>query len=143
MTPVEQGPAATDAGDGDGWSTFELVSDVPDIAKVRRWARSVLCDLIEDDLVDVLLVVSELTSNVFDHARFPARVKLRRSAEPCVVGIVAEDSSPVLPRLHPSTPDSARSRGLVIVEQLSERWGVVQRLAGKSVWAVLPCATVS
>lgn len=131
------------AGTEDGWSTLELVQGLPDTAKVRRWARTVLCDLVEDDLVDVLLVVSELASNVFDHARFPARLKLRRSAERRVVDIVAEDSSPLPPRLRPATPDSPRSRGLVIVEQLSERWGVVQRLAGKSVWAVMPCATVS
>ncbi|WP_285639590.1 ATP-binding protein [Lentzea sp. NBRC 102530] len=141
MTPVERGPAATDAGEG--WSTFELVSGVPDIAKVRRWARSVLSDLLEDDLVDVLLVLSELASNVFDHARFPARLKLCRSTDLGVVGIVAEDSSPALPRLQPSNPDSARSRGLVIVEQLSARWGVVQRLMGKYVWAIVACPAVS
>jgi anti-sigma regulatory factor (Ser/Thr protein kinase) len=140
---VERDPAATDACDGDGWSTFELVTGVPDITKVRKWTRTMLYGLTEDDLVDVLLIVSELTSNVFDHARFPAPLKLRRSAEPSAVAIIAEDSSPVPPRLQPSTPDSARSRGLVIVEQLSERWGVVPPLAGKSVWAVIPCATVS
>ncbi|WP_329792185.1 ATP-binding protein [Lentzea sp. DG1S-22] len=113
------------------------------MAKVRRWAQSMLCELSEDDLVDVLLVVSELASNVFDHARFPARLRLRKSAEPCVVSIVAEDSSPDLPRLRPATPDSVRSRGMVIVEKLSERWGVVRRLTGKSVWAVMPCAAIS
>ncbi|ANZ43255.1 hypothetical protein BBK82_34675 [Lentzea guizhouensis] len=138
--PAEQRTAATGA---DGWSTLELVSAVPDTAKVRRWAECVLADLVEDDLVDVLLVLTELASNVFDHARFPARLKLRRSAEPCVVSIVAEDASPVMPRMQPSTPDSVRSRGLVIVNQLSEQWGVVRRPAGKSVWAVMPCATVS
>ena len=122
---------------------MELVSAVPDTADVRRWAQSILSDLVEDDLVDVLLVINELASNIFDHARLPARLKLRKTADPCVVSIVAEDSSPVLPRLRPSTPDSVRSRGLVLVDRLSERWGAVRRLAGKSVWAVIPCATVS
>ncbi|MFD9701211.1 ATP-binding protein [Lentzea sp. NPDC059081] len=131
-----------DVDPGDGWNTFELICGVPDIAKVRRWVQAMLSDLVEDDLVDVLLVVSELASNVFDHARFPARLRLRKSAEPCLVSIVAEDSSPALPRLRPPTLDSVRNRGLVIVEGLSERWGVVRHLTGKSVWAVMPCATM-
>ncbi|GHH39887.1 ATP-binding protein [Lentzea cavernae] len=143
MTPAERGHVVTDASPGEPWNTLELVSDVPDTAKVRKWAQSILSDLSEDDLLDVLLVLTELASNVFDHARFPARLKLRKSAEPCVVSIVAEDASPDLPRLQPATPDSRRSRGLVIVDQLSEQWGVIRRLAGKSVWAVMPCATTS
>ncbi|HEX7303008.1 ATP-binding protein [Lentzea sp.] len=132
-----------DADPGGEWSTRELVRDVDDIAEVRRWARPVLRDLVEDDLVDVLLVISELVSNVFDHARFPARLMLRTSADPCVVTIVAEDSSPAMPRLRSPALDSVRNRGLVIVDKLSERWGVVRRATGKSVWAVVPCTTMS
>ncbi|MET9225804.1 ATP-binding protein [Lentzea sp. NPDC003310] len=143
MTPAERGDAAPDAGADGEWHALELVSAVTETADVRRWARALLTDLVEDDLVDVLLVVTELASNVFDHARFPARLRLRRTDDPCVVSIVAEDASPDLPRLRPSTPDSVRSRGLVIVERLSERWGVIRRLAEKSVWAVVPCTTVS
>ncbi|KOV85597.1 hypothetical protein ADL03_14665 [Nocardia sp. NRRL S-836] len=118
---------------------MELVRAVPDTAKVRRWAESLLSDLVEDDLVDVLLVVTELAANVFDHALFPARLKLRMSAEPCVVSIVAEDASPDLPQLKPSSTESVRSRGLVLVDQLSEQWGTVRRAVGKSVWAVMRC----
>ncbi|WP_053733891.1 ATP-binding protein [Nocardia sp. NRRL S-836] len=106
---------------------------------MRRWAESLLSDLVEDDLVDVLLVVTELAANVFDHALFPARLKLRMSAEPCVVSIVAEDASPDLPQLKPSSTESVRSRGLVLVDQLSEQWGTVRRAVGKSVWAVMRC----
>ncbi|MFD5830653.1 ATP-binding protein [Lentzea sp. NPDC060358] len=119
---------------------MELVSASPDTAGVRRWARALLPDLREDDLLDVLLVITELASNVFDHARFPARLKLRSTDEPCVVSVIAEDASPVPPQLRPSQPDSVRGRGLVMVNRLAERWGVVQRKVGKGVWAVIPCA---
>jgi anti-sigma regulatory factor (Ser/Thr protein kinase) len=118
---------------------LELLETVPDTGKVRRWAQSVLSTLHEDDLLDVLLVITELVSNVYDHGRFPARVKLRRSAKPCEVSIVSEDASAAAPQLRPSSPDSVRGRGLVMVDQLSKKWGVARRAVGKCVWAVVPC----
>ncbi|SER46144.1 Anti-sigma regulatory factor (Ser/Thr protein kinase) [Lentzea xinjiangensis] len=123
----------------DGWHTLELVDADPDTGKVRRWTRSVLSNLHEDDLLDVLMVVTELVSNVYDHARLPARLKLRRSGAPCAVDIVSEDASSVPPQLRPSTPGSVRGRGLIMVDQLSKQWGVARRAVGKCVWAVVPC----
>lgn len=131
-----------DARSADEWHTLELVGTAPETAKVRRWAQSVLSNLHEDDLLDVLLVITELAANVYDHARFPARLKLRMSVEPCFVSIVAEDASPVSPQLRPSVPDSIRGRGLVLVNQLSKQWGVMRRAAGKSVWALVPCVAM-
>ncbi|KJK48649.1 hypothetical protein UK23_16680 [Lentzea aerocolonigenes] len=119
---------------------LELDSGVADIAGVRRWARSVLPDLEEDDLGDVLLVVTELVSNVYDHAAFPAQVELRSSADPWVVKITVKDGSPSPPLLRTFSPDAARGRGLILVDQLTAHWGVTQLVTGKSVWAVLPCA---
>ncbi|RDI19266.1 ATP-binding protein [Lentzea flaviverrucosa] len=118
---------------------YELDRDLADIGRVRRWAEASLSGLHQDELVDVLLVVTELVTNVYDHARFPARVRLRKSGEPCVVAVTVEDSSPSAPVLRPFSPDSVRSRGLLIVNQLTKQWGVVQRAVGKSVWALIPC----
>ncbi len=118
---------------------LELNSDVADIAAIRRWARSALPELHEDDLLDVQLVVTELVSNVYDHGRFPARLRLLGSSRPDEVKVVVEDASSAPPKLAPSSPDSVRGRGLVLVDQLSERWGVTLRAAGKAVWAVVPC----
>ncbi|WP_170068008.1 ATP-binding protein [Lentzea guizhouensis] len=118
---------------------LELNSDVADIAEVRRWARSALPELHEDDLMDVQLVVTELVSNVYDHGRFPARLELAGTGRPDGVTVMVEDASPTLPKLRPSSPDSVRGRGLVLVDQLSEKWGVTPRTTGKAVWAVVPC----
>ncbi|WP_442916777.1 hypothetical protein [Lentzea sp. NBC_00516] len=71
----------------------------------------------QDDLVDVLLVVTERVSNVYDHARFPARLRLRKSGEPCVVRISVEDASASAPVMRPSSSDSPRGRGMAIVNQ--------------------------
>lgn len=129
-----------DKASSDAAHVLELdPADVTDVGRVRRWAEATLSGLHKDELVDVLLVVTELVSNVYDHARFPARVRLRKSDEPCVVTIAVEDASPATPVLHPCSPDSVRSRGLVLVNQLTKQWGVVRRAVGKSVWALVPC----
>ncbi|MDX8034203.1 ATP-binding protein [Lentzea sp. BCCO 10_0856] len=118
---------------------LELDRDVADLGRVRRWTEAALSGIHQDELVDVLLVVTELVSNVYDHARFPARLRLRKSGEPCIVKIAVEDASPLAPALQPSSSDSVRGRGLVLVNQLAKQWGVVQRTLGKSVWALIPC----
>jgi anti-sigma regulatory factor (Ser/Thr protein kinase) len=117
---------------------LELNDDVIDIAEVRRWAGSALPRLHEDDLLDVQLIVTELVSNVYDHGEFPARLLLQSPPREGV-RIVVEDASPIPPVLKPSSPHSARGRGLVLVDQLSEEWGVTEQPPGKAVWAVVPC----
>jgi anti-sigma regulatory factor (Ser/Thr protein kinase) len=134
-----EGEVMNSSASSDAAHVLELDRDVTDLGGIRRWTEAALSGLHQDELVDVLLVVTELVSNVYDHARFPARVRLRKSGEPCTVTIAVEDASPVKPVLRPSSPDSVRSRGLVIVNQLAKQWGVVQRSVGKSVWALIPC----
>ncbi|ANZ39670.1 hypothetical protein BBK82_30130 [Lentzea guizhouensis] len=124
----------------DAAHVWELDQDVADLGRVRRWTETTLANLHQDELVEVMLVVNELVSNVYDHARFPARVRLRRTASPCLVTVAVEDADPSSkPVLQPVSPTSVRSRGLVIVDQLSKQWGVVKRAMGKSVWAMIPC----
>ncbi|SEQ90903.1 Anti-sigma regulatory factor (Ser/Thr protein kinase) [Lentzea xinjiangensis] len=130
---------------------LELNRDVPDIAEVRRWTRRVLSHLHEDDLMDVQLVVTELVSNVYDHGLFPARLRLHPPDGQALDGqaparqasgrvkVTVEDSSFTHPKLGPSSPHTARGRGLVLVDQLSEEWGVTTHAEGKTVWAVVPC----
>ncbi|ANZ36057.1 hypothetical protein BBK82_08225 [Lentzea guizhouensis] len=122
---------------------LELDVEVADLGGVRRWAESTLVGLHPDDLVDVLLVITELVSNVYDHARFPARLQLRKSDMPCVVTVSVEDVSPTAPVLRPPSTDSPRGRGLVIVNQIAKQWGAAQRVIGKSVWALIPCSLTS
>ncbi|HEX7304632.1 ATP-binding protein [Lentzea sp.] len=115
---------------------LELNRDVVDIAEARRWAGSALPQLHEDDLLDVQLIVTELVSNVYDHGEFPARLTLRTPRD--AVRIEVEDSSTIPPVLKPSSPHSARGRGLVLVDQLAREWGVTEQPSGKAVWAVVP-----
>ncbi|WP_439658415.1 ATP-binding protein [Lentzea sp. HUAS TT2] len=132
----------TDAS-SDQVQVLELNGEVADLGGVRRWTRSTLAGLHPDELVDVLLVVTELVSNVYDHSRFPARLRLNRSAKPCVVTISVDDASATAPVLRQSSSDSPRGRGMVIVNRLAKQWGVVQHAIGKSVWALIPCPLTS
>lgn len=116
-----------------------LDRDTVDIAAVRHWARSALPGVDEDDLGDVLLVITELVSNVHDHAAFPAQVELRWSPQPGLVRIEVQDASPFLPQLRRFSADAARGRGLMLVDELSKQWGVTELGTGKTVWAVLHC----
>ena len=89
----------------------------------------------EDDLEDCVLVVNELVSNAFDHADGPRRVRLRWSSGLCVVRVEADDASPDGLVLGRSRSGGSRGRGSIIVERLSEEWGVDAQVEGKTVWA--------
>ncbi|MFC6093426.1 ATP-binding protein [Saccharothrix sp. BKS2] len=120
--------------------TLELGDDVTPLVSVRRWAGGELADLVDDDLDDCVLVVTELVANAYDHGHAPRRVRLRRSSEPCVVRIEVDDVSSERPTLGRSRLGPHRGRGLVLVANLSEDWGVDHHPHGKTVWAEIPCA---
>jgi anti-sigma regulatory factor (Ser/Thr protein kinase) len=94
---------------------------------------------------DVLLCVSELTTNALLHGAPPGRgflLQLSRDAA-CVLRVEVHDSGDGLPRLptHPHgecapDPEEAESgRGLFLVDALADKWDVSERTPGKFVWA--------
>jgi anti-sigma regulatory factor (Ser/Thr protein kinase) len=118
---------------------FTLDDDVPALAAVRRWATGVLTDLTEDELDDCMLVATEMVSNAYDHGDGPRAVRLRRSADRCVVRIEVDDGSPDHLTVGRSRLGPNRGRGLIIIDKLAATWGVVLRPGGKTVWAELRC----
>ncbi|QFZ19239.1 ATP-binding protein [Saccharothrix syringae] len=104
-------------------------------------ARQVLAEaastwgLSPDVTDDAALVVTELVSNAVDHAEGPVGLTVSRTATG--VRIEVADNSPALPQPRPVQVDSARGRGLIIVEALSASWGTEERDGGKVVWAEL------
>ncbi|PSL43664.1 histidine kinase-like protein [Saccharothrix carnea] len=114
--------------------------DAPTMADVRRWAARVLPGLDEDHLSDVLLVTTELVSNVVDHAPGPAHVRVFHRPDPCRVHVEVDDTSDLPPVLGRSSIADTRGRGVAMVAVYSEDWGVRRRAeGGKTVWAVLAC----
>ncbi|MBB6435577.1 ATP-binding protein [Streptomyces candidus] len=86
-----------------------------------------------------VLVLSELLTNAVQHARVPGRqVATRFSRSGSMVRIEVHDASPVWPEVRVPDPYSCGGRGLGLVAELSDQWGVSDRTGvGKCVWAEL------
>jgi hypothetical protein len=97
-------------------------------SRLRDWDLVALTDAVE-------LGVTELVANVVRHV--PDRrcaVLLLRQAEG--VRVEVSDSSPELPVAHSDlSPDAEYGRGLVLLDAVADKWGVIPALGGgKTVW---------
>ncbi|GGY92666.1 magnesium or manganese-dependent protein phosphatase [Streptomyces olivaceoviridis] len=97
-------------------------------AAVRAWGAHDLADEIE-------LVAGELITNVLMHTEGSATVTLRAlDGGDRRLRIEVEDGSSALPRRRDAGEIGVSGRGLVLVERLSDSWGVEARGGGKAVW---------
>lgn len=134
--------AAVTTVDGESRSS---VIDVPleratAVATVRQQITTALHGLGEAHLYDVLLVVTELVNNVFDHTPGAGRLRVRRTHMPCKVSIEVDDTSALQPVRGRSRLGDSRGRGIVVVDNIADEWGT-QMLAdgGKTVFATISC----
>jgi anti-sigma regulatory factor (Ser/Thr protein kinase) len=116
--------------------TVFLPADVTAPALARREVRRALLGqgLHERQLADVLLATSELVTNAFEHGERPERMELAHAGGRLALRVY--DTGRMLPELRAPSPAEARSRGLVLVQALSEDWGFERCPGGKFVWAV-------
>lgn len=113
-------------------------SFAPDAASIRAARRFVL-DAVGDagqELRDAISVmVSELAMNAVQYAHTAFDVRMDLTDESLRVEV--SDSGGGSPEVRPLPPASSpHGRGLFIVDQLSDEWGIVPALDGaeKSVW---------
>jgi len=122
-----------------------LVVDLPvendlDVPVLRRRVDEALQGLGEDHRYDVLLVVTELVSNVLDHTSGGGRLRVLRGRNPCRVLVEVDDTSTTPPRHGRSRLGPDRGRGMVVVGSVSTDWGTRPRPeSGKTVFAVIRC----
>jgi anti-sigma regulatory factor (Ser/Thr protein kinase) len=123
--------------------TVLLPADVTAPALARHEVRRAMLGfgLCEAQLDDVLLAASELVTNAFEHGERPERMELEYTDGRLTMRVY--DVGRKLPELRAPSPAKARSRGLVLVEALSEDWGFERRERGKHVWAVFRIPEVS
>ncbi|MFC8277648.1 ATP-binding protein [Streptomyces sp. NPDC057271] len=82
---------------------------------------------------DILLLVSEVVANAYEHGGAPYELRLDRNGRRLRVQV--SDTSPVHPRPHGRHRASHTSgHGLYLLERLSAGWGSVPRGRGKTVW---------
>jgi len=87
------------------------------------------------DVLDAMgLCVSELVTNALDHAVPPYRVRLSSCDDRHRVE-VDDATTDVVPVVQPQSESQPRGRGLFLVEQLANAWGVVFEDRHKTVWA--------
>jgi len=118
-----------------------LTDELLPVSGAARQGRNVATDAcLRWDLAHLVapatLIVSELVSNVVDHAHTMATLRL--SLRQRLLTIAVRDGSPAEPVMTAGVrPDARTRRGLVIVEQCAHSWGWLPTDGGKVVWASL------
>jgi hypothetical protein len=85
---------------------------------------------------DAVLIVSELLTNAVLHVGGPIELELDSTDTALRIAVTDSDPTPPTPRPE-HQPGLPGGHGLYMIEQLSDRWGVVVRDDGKTVWAEL------
>lgn len=100
----------------------------------RRWARCQLgaWGLGEETISSAVLCISELVTNVVQHAGTPARVTMELADQLMV--IVEDTGTWSAPRTGPQDRSAARGRGLALVAALSDAMGHARGIDGSTVW---------
>jgi anti-sigma regulatory factor (Ser/Thr protein kinase) len=87
------------------------------------------------------LLVTELVANVVTHVGAPMTIRVRRS--PGRVRVEIDDPSPQVPVLRHPNPADEHGRGMLLVDQLANDWGVDLQADEKTVWFELDVSTAT
>lgn len=119
-----------------GIRTQIRLAPVPASARqARRFVADTLAQWGDERYVDAAsLLVSELVTNAVVHAGSAVDVIVGQQGMHATLRIEVHDSSIRAPRMGSFDLDSVSGRGLALVEAMSDRWGVENGNAGKSVW---------
>lgn len=122
-------------------ATVTLAADARNVSRARRVLQDAMVGGGRDDDVDAALVaLSELVTNAFVHAGTEAKVVVWSTSAGTRVEV--EDGGAHLPVRRNFADTAATGRGLQLVEELTDRWGVERRGGGKVVWFELGQAVV-
>lgn len=120
------------------YGEITLAPDTAAASQARTWLRDLLTtwdlDVHTDDL---LVVVSELVTNVVLHARSVIEIAISVGEGVIELSVADTDHQAPKPRLASEVWDEG-GRGLALVSALSDDWGVVHRSQGKQIWVRLP-----
>ncbi|NUP22771.1 MAG: ATP-binding protein [Streptomyces sp.] len=92
-------------------------------------------------------VVAELAANAVTHGYVPGRdFQLRLQLSPDTLRIEVTDTRterqpPTPGQAEPPSPESESGRGLLLVQEISQAWGITERSIGKTIWAEVSLPT--
>ncbi|WP_328923691.1 SpoIIE family protein phosphatase [Streptomyces sp. NBC_00190] len=123
-------------------ASWELPAEPTAAARARELTEATLTRWgLEEVAFTAELVVSELVTNAYRYGGgTPLTLRLIRDRS-----LICEvsDSSSTAPHLRRARTTDEGGRGLLLVAQLTERWGTRYTRDGKTVWTELPLATAS
>ncbi len=125
--------ARTHALGPDRVATWELPADPALVGEVRAFAGRRLADWgLDEAAFAAELILSELVTNAIRHGAGPIRVRLLYDRT-----LICEvsDTSNTAPHLRRAATTDEGGRGLFLVAQLSQSWGVRYLPEGKVIWA--------
>ncbi|MFF4273704.1 SpoIIE family protein phosphatase [Streptomyces sp. NPDC001536] len=128
--------ARTRALGADRVATWDITPDPARVADARQAATEQLTAWGLDEAAFVTeLVVSELVTNAIRYGAEPIQLRLIRDRT-----LICEvsDGSSTSPHLRRAHAYDEGGRGLLLVAQLTQRWGSRQTGAGKTIWAEQP-----
>ncbi|WP_344445301.1 SpoIIE family protein phosphatase [Kitasatospora nipponensis] len=128
--------ARTHALDTRHVARWDLPADPAVVAEVRAWTTAQLHAWELDELAFVTeLTVSELVTNAIRYGALP--IQLRLIKDRTLICEVA-DANSTAPHLRRARIFDEGGRGLMMVAQLTERWGTRHTGTGKTIWAEQP-----
>ncbi|MDF3302881.1 SpoIIE family protein phosphatase [Streptomyces tropicalis] len=121
---------------GDRVATWDVTRDPAQVGVARQAASEQLAAWgLEEAAFVTELVVSELVTNAIRYGEPPIQLRLIRDrALICEVS----DGSATSPHLRRARAFDEGGRGLLLVAQLTQRWGSRQTTSGKAIWAEQP-----
>jgi anti-sigma regulatory factor (Ser/Thr protein kinase) len=117
-------------------TSASFAAEPPSATAARRFVTGIIGPLVRRDVTEVAaLLTTELATNSVLHARTDIDVEVSVSA--LQVRVEVSDAHPSLPvRIRPED-HSTFGRGLLLVDELSDDWGVAPHGTGKGVWFAL------
>ena len=110
-----------------------LPPDATSVRRARAFVRDILTAWERDDLAEAaILLTSELVTNAVLHAR--TQIELVARLRAACLRVEVRDADGRAPALKLYSHQSATGRGLVLVEELADRWGTESMVGGKLVW---------
>ncbi|MEU2717422.1 SpoIIE family protein phosphatase [Streptomyces sp. NPDC007205] len=118
-------------------ATWDIPADPALVAPIRKQVVEQLDAWgLSEAAFTAELVVSELVTNAIRYGSHPIRLRLIHDATTLIVEV--SDTSHTAPHLRRAKTFDEGGRGLLLVAQLTQRWGSRHTPEGKTIWAELP-----
>lgn len=115
----------------------EFPNELTSVAAARSFVARAIAHCRQETIEVARLLTSELATNALVHAHSTFAVVATESEG--VVHIEVTDTSSVRPEPIPAQILRTHGRGLLLLDEFSSEWGVVDAPPGKTVWFDLRC----